>query len=296
MEGIITEKYRRLLEDWKRIKSKKVAYANLSAKIDGLEHEQSVVYNLWVECDLIQSRYLGQNLRSDYNNKQLGEVQVTLAEATKRLSELNSEIPELKNKITKEEFATNGTTDPEYAIKLFGAGKVGARIKCSYAELYLADGRKVYSLQKSADINNAKNFLLLVTGYKGKGVVELSLTKLGYDYLCKQIATNKKTDGVYSELWPYLFIDTPDGGYQKSYRPIKLYAYGSALRYFPSDSALAPSLNDEQGTIISNYEVDEHNQQIQDEINKKREELERKKKQVILLGLAAGAVSLFAFN
>ena len=184
-----------------------------------------------------------------------------------------------------------GTTDYNQALSVWGKGNIIAGVKCSYAELYTADGTKIFSLQKSASVNTGHK-LLIPTGRTLGHLIEVKLTKECYKYLTDIMKIhNNYTDGKYASIIPYLYIDSPDG-WQKSYKAVSFYVSPSALRYFGKQNAT----NDEQGTIISNYEVDEHNQQVQDEINKKREELERKKKQVLLLGLAAGAVSLFALN
>ena len=306
MASILTEKYRRLKEDWDDLKKRKVVYANQSAKLEGLEREQRLAYNLYTESDLIVSRYLGQNLRSVYNDNELKEVQDTISVTANRLSELTKEIPELREKITKDDIAENGTTDPEYAIKVFGAGKVGALLRCTYCELYLADGTKVFSMQRSAFVNNKGSFLFLITGTKyidhpegrrPQTMVEVELTRAGYEYLTSYIERfNDYTDGSYAKIVPYLFIETPTD-WQRSYKPIKFYIPMVALRYYPdSNSTTADYFNEIQPDIISHYETDEHNRIINEEIERQQQEIAKKKKQILLLTVAAGAISLLALN
>lgn len=184
-----------------------------------------------------------------------------------------------------------GTTSFSEALNVWGAGNIVAGVKCTYAELYLANGVKIFSLQKSASVNTGHR-LLIPTGQRLGNWIEVKLTKEAYNYLTGIITFhNDYTDGKYAAIVPYLYIEAPDG-YQKSYKDISFYVDPDTLRYFGKASAT----NDTQTDIVSNYEVDEHNREIQEEIDRQEAEIAKKKKQILLLTVAAGAISLFALN
>lgn len=184
-----------------------------------------------------------------------------------------------------------GTTSFSEALNVWGAGNIVAGVKCSYAELYLADGTKIFSLQKSASVNTGHR-LLIPTGNRVGNKIEVKLTRECYNFLTKIITLhNEYTDGKYAKIVPFLYIEATNG-YQKSYRDIAFYVNPDTLRYFGKANAT----NSEQGTVISQYEVDEHNREIQEEIDRQEAEIAKKKKQITLLALVAGAISLMTFN
>lgn len=208
--------------------------------------------------------------------------------------------------MTQYDLYKEGLTDYGQAISIWGKDNIAARIKCSYAEMYLADGTKVFSMQRSADVNNKGSFLFVVTGMKTidhpegrrpQTMVEVELTRSGYEYLCNHIERfNDYTDGNYAKIVPYLFIETPTT-WQRSYRGIKFYIPEVALRYFYEGSyTTADYFNETQPDVISHYETDEHNRIINEEIERQQQEIAKKKKQITLLALVAGAVSLMTFN
>lgn len=206
--------------------------------------------------------------------------------------------------------AVHETTNPK-----IGIDKIAARVKCTYAELYLADGTKIFSMQgKSLQANIGDDYPFLVSGLKmikpdnrrEQELVEVQLTKAAYNYLCSCIENAIKYFGGigenYAKIVNYLFIRNINGNLERSYRPVNFYIPAVALRYYNlslvSDGENIPGGSTEQDTIISNYEKwqEEQNkwQEEQDRLKQEQDALRAKRNKLLLL--LSGVALLFKFS
>lgn len=116
-------------------------------------------------------------------------------------------------------------------------GTASGTAKCTYVELYLSDGTKLFSIQskKFADpimITDGTTAQIDTINRGSSELVAGTLTEEAYVHICKNIEKAKRI-AKYADIVKLLFFKNRQGLLQRLYKNVKVYALESAMEYVP---------------------------------------------------------------